>query len=238
MLSQLSNALDISQYKYRMHPEKPVDDETAETEGASAARWLTGDIVEEDDYYFDDDRTTSARVPSFLQQSDKMSALECEDPGGAKGVCMEEAECEDTPTASRNGAKGCEKAPASVMCCSKTKCKDGKKPKPKDGICKATSWCGEHGGISTPDKVVKKKAPDNTAEGCKHLPGPVQCCVGATAIMVAGSGDPKAKSDDQALPAVTEKPPDKTAKKLTKKYEKESIFRGSSKMKEVEKFDK
>ena len=93
----------------------------------------------------------------------------------SSGTCQRRRSCEKTPTASRQGANGCEHLPKRVVCCSETPCNDGGKsgnaPRPLDGYCALKSQCRKEGKHSESDIVY-----GGTATGCRHLPDDVMCC--------------------------------------------------------------
>lgn len=94
------------------------------------------------------------------------------------GTCKAKAACDGegkTYTSAANGAKGCEKEPADVMCCSETKCDDGgqnvKGQPSQEGVCISNAACGKKGEKSTSDSIYS-----GTATGCRHLPDEIRCC--------------------------------------------------------------
>ena len=83
----------------------------------------------------------------------------------SSGTCQERAACKVTPTESRNGATGCEKEPASVVCCSENPCDDGGQSTEgqasQAGFCATNKVCAGLGKHSESDTIYK-----GTATGC------------------------------------------------------------------------
>lgn len=89
----------------------------------------------------------------------------------SSGECKDRDTCALTPTATRQGANGCEKEPNNIVCCSETPCDVNG----VSGVCKLTSKCEGPDFRSVSDIVYAGTT--GGATGCRHLPDDVMCCV-------------------------------------------------------------
>jgi len=94
------------------------------------------------------------------------------------GECTIRDQCLLSPTESNNGATGCEKEPANVVCCSETKCEAFDK---RTGVCMLDSKCAakedEMGGKYESISDIVYAGTAKGAKGCRHLKDDVRCCV-------------------------------------------------------------
>eukprot|EP00939_MAST-03C_sp_MAST-3C-sp1_P001577 g1577.t1 len=102
----------------------------------------------------------------------------------SEGTCMLPETCELTVTKKTNGATGCEPVEDTdgMICCSEVVCKDSTDPE-RVGFCTTQENCDKRDDgdwVRVSDTIMKEKdakRADAVAEGCRHLPDEIMCCL-------------------------------------------------------------